>query len=262
MTPLRQRMLEEMRIRNLAPSTQRIYVRAVARYARHFGRSPDELGPVHVREYVRYLCDETDAGSNTRRVYVCALRFLYHKTLRVDWSIDHIPLPREEHRLPVVLSKGEVERLLDAVVSLKHRTILMLLYGSGLRVSELANLQICDLDFERNLIHIRCSKGARDRYALLSERLQSDLNTYLEAARPRTWLFPGRRPGRPITSQGIYKICRSSGEQAGLGKRISPHTLRHSFATHLLEAGTDLRNIQVLLGCSATVRIGQRIASR
>lgn len=251
MTPLRRRMLEEMRIRNLAPSTQQVYVRAVARFARHFGRSPEELGPEHVREYMRYLCDQTDVGSNARRVYVCALRFLYHKTLRVDWPIDHIPLPKEEHRLPVVLSKGEIERLLDAVVSLKHRTMLMLLYGSGLRVSELANLQVGDIDFERELLHIRCSKGSRDRYALLSERLQPVLNDYLDAAQPTTWLFPGHRPGRPITSQAIYKICRSSGEQAGLGKRITPHTLRHSFATHLLEAGADLRNIQVLLGHSS-----------
>jgi len=248
MTPLRQRMLQELRIRNLAPSTQAIYVDCVARYARHFGRSPDQLGPEHVHEYLRYLTDEAHLGSGARKVYACALRFLYHKTLHVDWPIEHIPLPKEEHKLPVVLSRTEVERLLAAVVSLKYRLMLMLLYATGLRVAELTHLQVGDIDRQRMVIHVRHGKGARDRYVMLAKRLLPVLDDYLQAARPTTWLFPGLRPEQPVSTALVGKVCRQAARDAGLAKHVSPHTLRHSFATHLLEAGADLRSIQVLLG--------------
>jgi len=248
MTPLRQRMIEEMRLRNHAPSTQRVYVGAVARSAQHFGRAPDGLGAEHVREYLRFLADEAGVGSSTLRVTSCALRFLYHRTLHVDWPIDRIPMPKEEHKLPVVLSQPEVARLFDATVGLRSRAMLMTLYAAGLRVSELTHLQVTDLDHERGLIRVRCGKGARDRYAPLAERLRPVLEAYRQAERPTHWLFPGRRPVRPITVHAVYKICRRSAREAGLAKPVSPHTLRHSFATHLLEAGTDLHTIQVLLG--------------
>jgi len=248
MTPLRQRMLQEMRLRNLAPSTQAIYVNCVARYALHFGQSPDQLGPEHVHEYLCYLADECYVGSGARKVTACALRFLYHKTLHVDWSIDYIPLPKEERKLPVVLSPSEVERLFAAIVSVKQRLMLMLLYATGLRVSELTHLQVGDIDRERMVIHVRHGKGARDRYVMLAQRLLPVLDVYLQAARPTRWLFPGLQPDCPITTTQVGKVCRRAARDAGLTKHVTPHTLRHSFATHLLEAGTDLRSIQVLLG--------------
>lgn len=248
MTPLRQRMIEEMRMRNLAPGTQTVYVDCVARYARHFGRSPDQLGAEDVREYLRYLTEETHMGSATRKVHACALRFLYYKTLKVAWSIDYIPLPKDERKLPVVLSRSEVQRLLAAVVSLKYRTMLMLLYAGGLRVSELTHLEVGDIDRDRMVIHIRHGKGGRDRYVMLAQSLLPALDSYIQAARPTRWLFPGRVPNCPVTTSLVVKICRQAARDAALTKRVSPHTLRHSFATHLLEAGTDLRSIQVLLG--------------
>jgi len=248
MTPLRQRMIQEMRLRNMAPGTQTLYVNCVARYARHFGRSPDALGPEHVHEYLRYLLEDRRVGSGTRKVNACALRFLYHRTLRVDWSIDYIPLPKDERKLPVVLSQAEVERLLAAVVGLKHRLMLELLYAAGLRVSELTHLEVSDIDRERMVIHVRHGKGARDRYVMLAQRLLPDLDAYMAAASPVRWLFPGLGPNCPVTTAMVAKVCRRAAHDARLTKRVSPHTLRHSFATHLLEAGTDLRSIQVLLG--------------
>ena len=248
MTPLRRRVIEEMQICNLAPTTQRVYLGCMARYAAHFGRSPDTLGPEHVREYLLHLAEVLDAAPSSRVVYASALRFLYHRTLRVEWPIDHIPIARQARRLPVVLSQSEVERFFRAVVGLKPRAMLMTLYAAGLRASELTNLQLRDLDRERKVIHVRCGKGARDRYTLFAERLVPVLDAYIEAARPVTWLFPGRKAGRPITSHAVYNNCVATAGDAGLEKWVTPHTLRHSFATHLLEGGTDLRTIQVLLG--------------
>jgi site-specific recombinase XerD len=241
-------MIQELRIRNLALSTQTMYLDCVARYARHFGRSPDQLGPEHVHEYLRYLTEEAGLGSGAIKVYACALRFLYHKTLHVDWSIERIPLPKEEHKLPVELSQAEVERLLASVVSLKHRLMLMLLYAAGLRVSELTHLQVDDIDRQRMVIRVRQGKGARDRYVMLARRLLPVLDDYLAAARPTHWLFPGLRQDRPVTTSLVGTMCRQAAKDAAITKHVSPHTLRHSFATHLLEAGTDLRCIQVLLG--------------
>lgn len=248
MTPLRRRMLEEMRIRNLAPTTQQVYVSCVARFAQHFGRSPDQLGPEDVREFLRYLTDEVGASCAFRTLNACALRFLYHKTLKVDWSVDHIPLPRRPRKLPVVLSPAEVQRFLAAIVGLKQRAMVMTLYGAGLRVSELIHLKPEDIDRERKLIRVRQGKGGADRYVPLSERLQMVLDTYLRASRPSEWLFAGGRSGRPLTSSGVHKLCVRAAARAGLTKGVSPHTLRHCFATHLMEAGVDLRTIQVLLG--------------
>jgi site-specific recombinase XerD len=225
-----------------------VYLGCIARYAAHFGRSPDELGPEHVREFMRHLADVVDASPSSRIVNACALRFLYHRTLKVEWTIDHIPLARQARTLPVVLSQGEVSRFFQAVVGLKSRAMLMTLYAAGLRVSELVHLQARDLDRERSVIHVRCGKGARDRYTLLSEQLVPVLDAYIRAARPNEWLFPGRKHGQPITTQAVYRTCVATAKRAGLEKHVTPHTLRHCFATHLLEAGTDLRTIQILLG--------------
>ncbi len=187
-------------------------------------------------------------GSGSRCVNACALRFLYFRTLHVDWDIDRIPLPKEERKLPVVLSREEVRRLFAAADGLKAQAILMVLYGTGVRVSELAHLQVGDIDRDRRLVHIRCGKGSRDRYVMLPERLMPVLDAYLEAARPTSWLFPGAKAGQPMSNCGVKKVCQRAAGRAKITKHVTPHTLRHSFATHLLEAGADLRTIQVLLG--------------
>jgi len=249
-TPLLQRMIEDMRIRNFAPATQKIYVSCVAKFAEHFGRSPAKLGSEDVREYMRYLVEETHTTASYHAQVAAALRFLYRWTLQVDWPIDRIPSPRREKRLPVVLSREEMVRFFEAVDSLVYRVIFMIAYSAGLRVSEITNLQAQDIDRERMVIHVRCGKGAKDRYVPLSERLLVELNQYFKAFRPTSWLFPGRRPGLPLTSCAVQYICRRAGEDAGLAKRVTPHMLRHTFATHLLEDGEDLRTIQVLLGHS------------
>lgn len=248
MTPLRQRMIEDMRIRNLAPSTQQIYVDCVAKYAQHFSQSPDELGRDHIREYMRYLVQETECSTSYQSQVASALRFLYHTTLRVEWPIQHIPRPKMAKRLPVVLSRTEIVRFLGAIDNLKHRVIFMIAYSAGLRVSEITHLQVADIDRERMVIHVRRGKGAKDRYVMLSARLLPLLDEYTKAARPTAWLFPGRAPRVPITRSAVNQACSRIAKRAGLAKRVSPHVLRHSFATHLLEDDVDLRTIQLLLG--------------
>jgi site-specific recombinase XerD len=243
-------MIEDMRIRNFAPATQKIYVKCVAKFAEHFGRSPDKLGSEDAREYMRYLVEETHTTASYHAQVAAALRFLYRWTLQVDWPIDRIPSPKLERRLPVVLSRDEIARFFEGVDSLVYRVIFMIAYSAGLRVSEITNLQVQDIDRERMVIHVRCGKGAKDRYVGLSERLLVELNQYHKAFRPNKWLFPGRRPGHPLTTSAVHRVCRRTGKQAGLTKRVTPHMLRHSFATHLLEDGVDLRTIQLLLGHS------------
>ena len=248
MTPLRQRMIEEMRIRNLAEGTQEQYVGSVAQFARYFGCSPAELGPDDVREYFRHVTDDLKLGNGRRIQIASALRFLYFKTLKVDWSIEHIPLAKREKKLPVVLCPAEVVQFLAALISPKHRLMFMTIYSAGLRVSELTHLQVQDIDRGRMAIHVRHGKGGKDRYTLLSPQLLPVLDAYCEAARPTSWLFPGAKPGRPVTSHCVIKACTRAAKRSGLRKHITPHTFRHSFATHLLEAGVDLRSIQMLLG--------------
>jgi len=179
---------------------------------------------------------------------VCALRFFYHHTLHRDWMIEHIPYPRSEQKLPVVLSPSEVAALFQVIENLKHRTILMTIYAAGLRVSEATQLRVTDIDSQRQLICVRQGKGRKDRQVMLSPRLLDLLRTYWKRYRPTDWLFPGERPGRPITRESVLRICKQAGEAAHLPKRVSPHTLRHCFATHLLEEATDLRRIQILMG--------------
>lgn len=251
MTRLRQRMLEDLRIRNLAQGTQRNYVHNVAAFARHFGRSPDELGPEHVRAWQVHLVEDRQVAWSTLNTAVCALRFLYRTTLGRDWPIRHIPYAKREKKLPVVLSPREVQRLLAAVSNPKHRAILMVSYSGGLRVSEVAHLRVEDIDSRRMVIHVRHTKGKKDRFVPLSPKLLGELRAYWRAARPRPFLFPGADPQRPITRGTIARACKKAAREAGIEKNVSPHTLRHSFATHLLEAGVDVRTIQVLLGHGA-----------
>lgn len=248
MTPLRQRMIEDMRVRNLARKTQVAYVSQVARFARHFGKSPELLGPEEVRAYQVYLVNEKRVSWSIFNQTVCALRFLYRVTLRRDWAIEHIPFPRQERKLPVALSPSEVARVFAAVANIKHRTLLMTAYAAGLRTSEVVRLRVDDIDSERMVIRIRQSKGRKDRYVMLSSRLPALLREYCKAVRPRQWLFPGSRPDRPIDITIVQRAAQKAGREAGLKKSVTVRMLRHSFATHLLEAGSNVRVIQVLLG--------------
>ena len=248
MTELRRRMLEELRLRNYSPHTQRAYIRCLANFAKHFGTAPDRLGPEHVRDYQLFLVQQKKLSWSPFNQTVCALRFFYHNVLHRKWMIEHIPYPRHEQKLPVVLSPTEVAALFQNTPNLKHRAILMTIYAAGLRVSELINLRVTDIDRQRQLICVRQGKGHKDRHVMLSPKLLELLRIYWRSYRPTLWLFPGKIPGRPITRETVFTICRQAGEAAQLAKPISPHTLRHCFATHLLEEATDLRRIQILMG--------------
>jgi site-specific recombinase XerD len=247
MTPLRRRMIEDMRIRNLSPHTQRAYVEQVSRFARHFGRPPELLGRDEIRSWQIYLIEERRLATSSISVAVAALRFVYTVTLKKPWIVeDDIPTSRQPKKLPVVPSQGEVAQFLDAVSSPKHRMILTVCYATGLRISEAVSLKPVAIDSQRMVIRVEAGKGRKDRYVMLSPTLLKFLRTYWKEARPREWLFPGDRPEQPITAVEI--ACRQTLEQSGLGKAITPHSLRHAFAVHLLESGADLRTIQLLLG--------------
>ena len=248
MTPLRQRMLEDMGIRNLAENTQLCYLQQVSRYARHFDRSPEELGPEQIRTYQVHLTKTCKLAPSTISIATAALRFLYKVTLKRDWAPDDIPMPKKLFNLPVVLSPEEVAHFLACVDSLKQRTILTTAYATGLRVSEATHLKVTDVDSQRMVVRVDQGKGRRDRYVMLSPRLLEVLREYWKVVRPKTWLFPGDIPGQPITRFAVERACQKAHRAAGIAKPITPHSLRHAFATHLLEAGNDVRRIQLLLG--------------
>ena len=247
MSPLRRRMTEDMTVRNLSPATQRSYIHAVAKFSRYFGRSPARLGLEDVRAFQVHLVAKGISWSALNQT-VCALRFFYGVTLghaKIPERIAYARLPR---KLPVVLSADEVVRFLEAVPSLKTRTALTTAYAAGLRASETVGLKVGDIDSERGVILIAHGKGGKDRYVMLSAQLLRILRVYWRLAKPNNWLFPGRDATAPIDVQVLYSACRSACIAAGIDKRVTVHTLRHSFATHLLENGTDIRIIQVLLG--------------
>ncbi len=248
MTSLRQRMIQDLRIRNYSPRTIDTYIRAVAKFAEHFGKSPHVLGAEHIREYQIYLVEEKKASWSLFNQAVCALRFFYNVTLGRKEMIEHIPFSKKERKLPVVLSAGELGRLFQAVPNLKHRTVLMTMYGTGLRISEAVNLRVQDIDSERMVLRVCQGKGHKDRYAPLSRTLLEALRRYWAVYRPRYYLFPGSPPDRPLGVSGVQRSCKRYRESAGLTKPVTTHTMRHCFATHSLEAGTDLRTIQHILG--------------
>jgi integrase/recombinase XerD len=248
MTPLRQRMLADMKLRNFASSTQRLYVAHVARFAAHYGRSPSDMGAEEARQYFQHLIETDGVSWSYFNQAVCALRFLYQVTLQRPEMIAHLPFPRQEKRLPTVLSEEEVTRFFQAVRQPRDRVALLTMYAAGLRVSEALGLKPTDIDSDRMLIHVRQGKGRKDRIVMLSKTLLEELRVYVRWARPQHWLFPGTDPTQPLCSRTLQRTCRLSGERAGITKRVTPHVLRHSFATHLLDAGTDLRVIQTLLG--------------
>jgi integrase/recombinase XerD len=248
MTPLRRRMIDDMNLKNLSPRTIEAYVSRVATFARHFGRSPHQLGRDHARAYLLHLVQEKKVSWSVYNQTRAALGFLYEVTLGRNDVLERIPCPRQPKRLPVVLSTDEVAKFFAALVDVKHRAILMTAYAAGLRLSEVIGLRVDDIDSKRMVIRVRQAKGRRDRYVMLSPRLLALLREYWKLDRPTDWLFPGDIPGNSITGKAVHKICVRAAQDAGLGKHVTVHTLRHSFATHLLEAGTDIRTIQVLLG--------------
>ena len=248
MTPLRQRMLEDLQIRRYSPVTIRIYLRAVAEFARHFGKAPDRLGAEHIRQYQLFLIKEKQVSRPTFIQMVCALRFLYTHTLNRKIPMERIPFPRRERKLPLILSREEVKGLLQAPADLRHRALLAILYGCGLRVSELVELKVSDIDSARNVLRVRHGKGRKERQTLLPTKLLELLRCYWRNQRPTDWLFPSADSTRPISPKAVYLTCRKAAQRAGISKPIHPHSLRHAFATHLLEAGVNLRTIQILLG--------------
>ena len=248
MTPLRRRMIEDMKLRNLAPRTIQVYVERVAAFAKHFSKSPELLGQPEIRSYLVHLVQERHVSWSYYNQTVAALRFLYNVTLGRDDLLKRIACPKQPKKLPVVLSPEEVFRFFQAVPGLKHRALLMTAYAAGLRISEVVALLVDDIDSRRMVIRVRQGKGRKDRYVMLSPRLLEVLRAYWKAARPAHWLFPGQVEGRPLTAGTVHRACVQASRAAGLGKHVTVHTLRHSFATHLLEAGTDIRTIQLLLG--------------
>jgi integrase/recombinase XerD len=248
MTPLRRCMIEEMKLRNLAPRTIEVYVSRVAHYARYFGRGPEVLGREEVRSYLLHLVQEKKVSWSVYNQTVAALRFLYEVILDRQGVLVRIVCPKQPKRLPVVLSLEEVTRFFGAIIGVKHRAILMTAYAAGLRISEVVALRVEDIDSKRMVLRVRQGKGRKDRNVMLSPRLLTLLREYWKIARPTDWLFPGQVLGHPITVGTVHRICVQAAQAAGLDKHVTVHTLRHSFATHLLEAGTNIRTIQMLLG--------------
>jgi site-specific recombinase XerD len=245
--------LEELQRRNYSQETTRSYIHAVKQFAEYFGKSPQELGAEEIRRYQLYLLNEKKYSAGTVKVHMSALRFLYKKVLkRRDLSFDDLVYPKKPKKLPVVLSPEEVARLIKAAANPMHRAILMVLYGTGIRRTEASLLKVSDIDSQRMVLHIRRGKGARDRDVPVSPKLLEALRTYWRWKKPKSFLFHSafdhRGQEQPICGKTVWNICKGAAVRAGIQKKIGPHTLRHSFATHHLEAGTDLRTIQLLLG--------------
>ncbi len=249
MTSLRQRMTEDMQVRNLALNTQTSYVQQVSLFARHFGKSPEQLGPEDIRAYQVYLTNEKKLEPGSVLIAVSALRFLYKVSLKKDWRFeDIIPAPKKPQKLPVVLSPEEVVHFLGCVGSTKHRAILTTCYAAGLRISEAIHLKPAHIDSQRMVIRVEQGKGRKDRYVMLSPKLLETLRSYYRAVRPKGWLFEGDVSGQPINRSSVELACKKARRLSGICKPITPHSLRHGFAVHLLESGTDVRTIQLLLG--------------
>jgi integrase/recombinase XerD len=249
MTHLRQRVIEDMQVRNLSPHTQKCYVQQVSLFARRFKKSPETLGPEEIRSYQVYLTNEKKLAPGSILIAVGALRFLYKVTLHRGWTLeDVIPAPKKPQKLPVVLSPEEVRHFLSCVASPKHRTILTTCYAAGLRISEAVRLKPNEIDSQRMVIRVEQGKGQKDRYVMLSPRLLEILRDWWRLEKPKPWLFPSGISGRHITRFAVEDACQESRRASGISKPITPHSMRHAFAVHLLERGTDVRTIQLLLG--------------
>jgi len=252
MTPLRKRMMEELQLRNLSPMTANTYIHLVERFARYFNQSPARLGPEQVRQYLLHLIQEKKVVASTLLVNRSALRFLYVGILKQKWFDEEIACPKRRPTLPGMLSRSEMTRILDHTHNLKHWTILATFYAPALRCDELRHLKVSDIDRERMAIHVRRGKGGIPRDIGLSPVLLERLNVYFAWRKPTDWLFPSKQcPDRPLDDSGLRMVCRAAGKRAGIGRPVFPHLFRHACATHMLDAGADLRTIQVLLGHSS-----------
>jgi integrase/recombinase XerD len=248
MEKLWEQMQGDMELRGFSKPTQQTYLREVRKFEEHFKKPAEELGEKEIKEYLLHAVRDRKIAQSTLKQYYSGLRFLYKTTLQREWVVDKIPYPKQTTKLPVILDKKEVQSLLSATENIKHKAILMLTYSAGLRVSETAHLAVSDIDSTRMLIHVRQGKGGRDRYSVLSRVALESLRQYWKEYRPASWLFPGQEADKPISHSSIQMMFTSAKKKAGITKPVSIHSLRHSFATHLLEAGTDLHHIQLLLG--------------
>jgi integrase/recombinase XerD len=249
MASLRKRMTEDMRVRNFALNTQSCYLRQVSLFARYFNKSPELLGPAEIRRYQIYLVQEKKLAPASIQTAVAALRFLYHHTLHKNWNIDEVlPSPKAPQKLPVVLSPEEVQKFLGCVQHVRNRTVLTVCYAAGLRVSEAVHLKLGDIDSQRMVIRVEQGKGHKDRYVMLSPKLLEVLRAWWQVEKPKHWLFPGDEPNQPISAATLQLACRHACQLCRFSKPVTPHSLRHAFAVHLLESGTDVRTIQLLLG--------------
>lgn len=252
MTKLRKTMLEELQRRNYSPVTVRAYMESVRAFAEYFHRPPDQLGLEHIRSYQAYLIGERKLAATTVAMHTAALRFLFVRTLRRSYPVELLPYPKRPQRLPTVLSPEEVAQLINSARNLFRRAMVMTLYATGMRRAELCRLQVSHIDSQQMVVHIHQGKGARDRDVPLDPKLLETLREHYRWMRPKTYLFPGTvnnwRADKPITGKTVWRACQEAAERAGIRKRVSPHTMRHSFATHRLEAGCDLVTLQRLLG--------------
>jgi integrase/recombinase XerD len=248
MGKLKEQMKGDLELKGLSPQTREAYLRQVSQFSRHFRRSPHHLGEREIKEYLLYLIREKKVSTSTVNQCYHALKFLYEKTLNRMWVMARIPRVKSLKQLSIVLDRQEVESLFSATKNLKHRAILMLIYSSGLRLTEAAHLKVTDIDSKRMLVRIKQGKGRKDRYTILSKAALEVLREYWEQYRPKEWLFEGRLPARPLTGRSIQRVLIKAKKLAGIKKPATVHILRHSFATHLLEAGTDLYHIHLLLG--------------
>jgi len=251
MTAMRKKMIKEMILRRFSPHTQRSYLASVAGLARYYNEAPEQINKQMIQDYLVHLMQERKLAWSSCNAIVCALRFFYHQTLGIDSTFLTIPPRKKVQQLPEILSTDEVECMLCAVTNQKHRTVLMTTYAAGLRLSEVVNLKLTDIDSKRMMIRVRQGKGSKDRYTILSKRLLQQLRMYWKRYHPSLWLFSGRKPGQPMPASTAAAIYYNAKNKAGIKKGKGIHTLRHCFATHMLEAGVDLRTIQVLMGHSS-----------
>jgi len=248
MGQLRTRMAEDLQLAGYSPRTARKYLHYAKQFAAHFMRSPEEMGEEEIREFFLYLINERDFSHHTYRQVLASIRFLYTVTLKRQVEVACIKPRKKRRPLPEILSGSEVEALLEAVYSMHHRAILMTMYASGLRVIETCRLQVTDIDSKRMLIHVHSGKGRKDRYALLAKRQLEYLRKYYRQARPKTWLFPGRTRDGHISYCRVREVFLNSAKRAGITKKVTPHILRHCFATHLMESGIDMAIVKEFLG--------------
>ena len=241
----------DLELKGFSPNTQKLYIAHVKRFAEHFMKSPLDLGESEIKEYLHFLITERNLSNSYVSGTYSALKFLFETTLKRQWEMEGIPRTKRQKKLPIILSKDEVKRLFNVTTNLKHRTILATIYSAGLRVSEAANLKLKDIDSSNMQIRVEQGKGSKDRYTILSDKNLELLRQYYKLHRPTTWLFPGQSIEEPVTSRTIQRVFEISKQKAGINKDVTVHSLRHSFATHLLEAGTDIFHIQLLLGHSS-----------